>query len=230
MQAMNHQKGFTLLEIIVALALATIISTAGYAFYTTQYQTKLQQERVAFMQQNLRAGMEMLSKDIRRAGYDPLGNTNAGFSEAKGDRLTFSYALDAGHNGIDDDGDGNIDEADEALLVSSISYTLSDANGDEHNDLVRTSGTTTVIATERVEGLELRYRMESGTISTSPGALDEITAVEVALLVKSPRAEKGFKNTITYRGFSQTWGPFDDSFRRRLLRGTIQCRNQGLSL
>ena len=221
-------QGFTILELIIALFLGGLVTTAGYVFYTSQYQTKIEQERVAVMQQNLRSAMVLLSKDIRRAGYDPQEATAAGITLAKQDQFSLSYSIEGEDNGLDDDGDNAIDEKDEAQLVNAISYILEDGNSDGTTDLLRKIGTGSyVIAAENIDGLEFRYKLKSSSTSSTT-KYDDILAVEVALLIKSPRKDRGFKNTKEYKGFFKTWGPYNDEFKRRLLKGTIQCRNLNL--
>ncbi len=53
---MSNQ-GFTLLELVVAMALVGIIMAGVYATYFSQQKSYLVQDQVAAMQQNLRAGM-----------------------------------------------------------------------------------------------------------------------------------------------------------------------------
>lgn len=63
------EAGFTLIEIMAALAILTIAMTAVFATFTSQHQTFTTQSRVAEMQQNLRIAADALVRDIRLAGY-----------------------------------------------------------------------------------------------------------------------------------------------------------------
>ena len=73
--------GFTLIEILVALALTGIVLGAIYAAYQSQHKTYITQESVAEMQQNLRAAMYLMVREIRMAGYDPRGTAGAGIEQ-----------------------------------------------------------------------------------------------------------------------------------------------------
>lgn len=81
----GDQQGFTLVELLVALALTAILSvTIAYTFRVQAFTHKTQEE-VAALQQNLRAAMFFIESDLRLAGSDPtdtatdtLGN-KAGF-------------------------------------------------------------------------------------------------------------------------------------------------------
>ena len=55
MNIVQDRKGFTLLELLIAMALSIIIMAAIYSTYYSQQKSYLVQEQVAAMQQNLRA-------------------------------------------------------------------------------------------------------------------------------------------------------------------------------
>jgi prepilin-type N-terminal cleavage/methylation domain-containing protein len=61
--------GFTLIEIIVALVILGIATTAIYTTFMSQNKAYVVQNTVAEMQQNLRGGMQFLEMDARNAGY-----------------------------------------------------------------------------------------------------------------------------------------------------------------
>lgn len=61
--------GFTLAEVLVAMALGIIVITVAHSLYTFQHKTFRVQEQVAEAQQNARAALQMLSRDVVMAGY-----------------------------------------------------------------------------------------------------------------------------------------------------------------
>lgn len=61
--------GFTLIEIIIALAILGIATTAIFTTFLSQQKAYVIQNSVAEMQQNLRGGMQFLELDARNAGY-----------------------------------------------------------------------------------------------------------------------------------------------------------------
>ena len=69
----DPRAGFTLIEVMVALAIMAIASAAAFAAFELQQRSYLVQMRVAEMQQNLRAAIEVLSRDLRMAGYGTPG-------------------------------------------------------------------------------------------------------------------------------------------------------------
>ncbi|MDO8945454.1 MAG: prepilin-type N-terminal cleavage/methylation domain-containing protein, partial [Desulfobacterales bacterium] len=61
--------GFTLIEVLVALAILSIAMTAVFTTFLSQQQSFTVQSRVAELQQNLRTAVDCMTRDIRMAGY-----------------------------------------------------------------------------------------------------------------------------------------------------------------
>jgi len=65
---------------MVAMAIATIVLAAIYAAFDVQMKRHTAEQQVVEVQQNIRAAMYLLKKDIRLAGYSPADPpANAGF-------------------------------------------------------------------------------------------------------------------------------------------------------
>jgi prepilin-type N-terminal cleavage/methylation domain-containing protein len=64
----SAQTGATLLELLIALAIAGIIALGLYAFFGATFQTYTDQTATARMIQNATTAMTMITKDIRMAG------------------------------------------------------------------------------------------------------------------------------------------------------------------
>jgi len=65
----KNELGFTLIEILIALAISGIVLTAIYNLYISQSRTYTVQEQVSEMQQNARVAMDIVSRHIRMAGF-----------------------------------------------------------------------------------------------------------------------------------------------------------------
>ncbi|MBF0527645.1 MAG: prepilin-type N-terminal cleavage/methylation domain-containing protein, partial [Deltaproteobacteria bacterium] len=65
----RKQSGFTLIELLVALALSGIVTGGIYTVYITQTRNFAAQEQEVEIHQNARFALDMLSKDVRMAGY-----------------------------------------------------------------------------------------------------------------------------------------------------------------
>jgi len=63
------QRGFTLIELIIAIALSSLVGILIYTVFINQTQAYRAQADMGTMQQNLRVAMEMLSRDVSMAGW-----------------------------------------------------------------------------------------------------------------------------------------------------------------
>jgi type IV pilus assembly protein PilW len=61
--------GFTLIELLVAMALGLVIMGGLFRTFKVQHDSYVVQDQVAAMQQNLRAAMYMITRDLQMAGY-----------------------------------------------------------------------------------------------------------------------------------------------------------------
>lgn len=62
-------KGFTLLELLIAAILTIVISSAALTFLARSNQQYYSQEEISEMQQSLRASMQEIVKQVRMAGF-----------------------------------------------------------------------------------------------------------------------------------------------------------------
>jgi len=66
-----NRQGLTLVELMIVLVLSTLLMSAAYISYTAQHKGGRLQEQVASMQQDIRAAVQIMERDIRNAGCDP---------------------------------------------------------------------------------------------------------------------------------------------------------------
>ena len=101
----GSDQGFTLTELMVGLAISALVMTAIYATFKNQHETYILQGLVASAQQNLRAGMLFMEREIRMAGCDPLNTANARISRAHDTKITFTLDYRGTAGGSVPDGD-----------------------------------------------------------------------------------------------------------------------------
>ncbi len=221
MQINYMNKGFTLVEVLITLVISGILMTSVYAAFRAQQDSYLAQDQVAEMQQNLRAGLDILVHDLRMAGYDVDRNGTqigtAGITVANPSDITFTLVADGDAN--DNNGDGTVDEAGE---LKTIQYRLYDAYGDGDNDLGRQVGALAAVA-ENIEALEFVYLDSAGAVTAT---LANISSIQISILARAGNPDRKFNNIQTYTTASgAVWGPFNDNFRRRFEIVTVKCRN-----
>jgi type IV pilus assembly protein PilW len=149
----HGQQGFTLMELMVTLAIASVLMAGIYAAFNSQSKIYRKESLVTTMQQNIRGGMEILGTEIRMAGYDPSGSDefsivdvteSGGFS-----RISFSY---------DADEDGALD-GNETITYSIYDAPLADPDGVP--DLARDEGGGRQLLAEGIEAIGIAYAVDS---------------------------------------------------------------------
>lgn len=235
---MVNRAGFTLLELIMTMAITSFIVGAIYSAYSTQSRVQITQDSVTEMQQNIRAALGILTHDIRMAGYDPSDSAGSGFVNGTNfsngsvnmavstNSTQIAFTADLDNDGaintvaIDTNGDGSIDIGD----MEQIAYKL---NGTNLERYVTTSGIfywQTVA--EQIENIEFRYLDRDGNVTAN---FDNVKTVQIALLAKTERSDSRFINSLNYTTpGGAVWSGGNDNFRRRFLVTSIQCRNMGI--
>ena len=223
----RNPKGFTIVELLIAMAMSTIAMTAIYSTYQSQQKTYIVETQVAAMQQNLRAAMFFMERDLRMAGCDPKGTAGAGIVTA--DASTIRFTMDLNGTGTDGIPDGDTTDTNE-----DITYLLADSDGDGNMDeLYRnnvSTGSTNLIA-ENIEALNFVYLNASSTPLTTPvSSPSDIRSVQVTVVARTGRGDMGYTNSTSYtnRQGTEILSPQNDNYRRTLLTTSIKCRNLGL--
>jgi type IV pilus assembly protein PilW len=183
----NNEKGFSLVELLVAMVIAAIVMTSVYSVYSAQQRSYIVQEGVAAMHQNLRSAMYFMEREIRMAGCNPTGGaTNAGIqSDSTGSLIHFTEDI-RGKN-EDDPPDGDTGDPDE-----DISYFLADADGDgQVDDLVRDTGGVEAniekVIAENIQSLNFTYLDSSGN---STSVFDDMRFVQITLVARNDDGSK----------------------------------------
>lgn len=233
---MQNNKGFTLVEIMIALVVSMVLIAGMYASYRLQQRTQATQDQLVEMQQNLRAALTWLERDIRKAGYNKSQSTMASSCNAGGtgtavaplihtaDDTTLGFSMDLDSNGDCSTGGEN------------LTYNLYVA-GDGVQKLSRQNPGTNEAVAENFEAIEFFYTLKDGSQTTTPGSLQlaDIRSVQISLLGRCKNATPGYDNsTITYPPASAPavldakWGPFNDGIHRQLITTNITFRNMNI--
>ena len=227
-----NKDGFTLTELLIAMAVAGIVMAGVYSAYSSQQRSYIAQEQVAAVQQNLRVAMYFMEREIRMAGCDPKGSAGAGIRTASPNSIRITMDITGGEtDGLDNDGDSNIDEADEANfgdgdtndVNEDVTYSLYTSGGIQKLGRKKPSTNNQPVA-ENIDALNLVYldKDENPTITIA-----EIRSVQITLVARTARGDRGFKNTTVYTNQQgdQIFVAPGDNFRRKLLTAQVNCRN-----
>lgn len=146
-----RNKGFTLIELLIAMVVASVVMAGVYAAFDLQQKSHAQQQQVVDIQQNVRAALCLMERDIRLVGHNPTGAAGIGILTAG--PHSFRFTLDI-HDGIDNNGDGSTDEFGEVGFADGnaddsdedITFGfLATADGD--NDGIADAGAAPLIRT-----------------------------------------------------------------------------------
>ncbi|MEH0022022.1 MAG: prepilin-type N-terminal cleavage/methylation domain-containing protein [Desulfobacter sp.] len=134
----SNEKGFSLIELMIALAIFSMIVGFMATSKTRQQETNVTQLQAVEMQQNVRTVMFMMKKNIRQAGFNPTASDQGqGIITATATSFSFSYyntdttALDtATYVFEDDEGDGDMDITLNGTIlaenIQNLSFTYYD--------------------------------------------------------------------------------------------------------
>lgn len=191
-----------------------------YSAYYSQQKSYITQEQVAAMQQNLRAAMYILPREIRMAGCDPTENAGAGIQAISNN--TINFTLDITDDAGTGDPDGDTDDTNE-----DVTYSLYDSGGDGDNDLGRDTGAGNQPVAENIDALDFVY-LDANRATTA--TLANIRSVQITMVARAGRGDPGYTNNIPYQNQqgSTIYTAPNDSFRRKLLTAEVKCRNLGL--
>jgi len=66
-----HRRGFTLVELLIAMSIAVLVVGSVLVAFQSQRRTHYEQQMIVEMHQNVRAALFMIQRDVRMAGFDP---------------------------------------------------------------------------------------------------------------------------------------------------------------
>jgi len=161
--------GFTLAELVLAMGIMLIVVAAIISLFTSLNRMYTTQGVAAGVQQVTRTGIDIMTRNIRMAGFNPLNINPVGIVEADSNSIRFEY---------DTNGSGTIatngDEDVAYLFNAENKQLVQQKNGDGNRyPLV-----------DNVIDLAFRYFDENDDMVTND--LAAIRSVEVSLTIEEP--------------------------------------------
>lgn len=167
----NGERGFTLVELLIAMALALIIIGALSSAFVSQRRTYAVQEEVSEMIQGARAAMDMIGQEVKMAGFNPSGATIVGAPYS-----TSQLEIRADLNGDGEtDGTASNDDTNEEII-----YTYDSTN----KQIDRNTGGGAQPLAENIESFTFQYLDADGNATTTPANIREIRITIVARTAK----------------------------------------------
>ena len=248
-----NNDAFSLVEIMVAMAIFSIIMACVIGAFHEQLRMHSKQQSISGMQQNVRTAMYFITRELMMAGFDPTGSANTGIKPIanRHDAVMVSMDVTGGESdGIDNDGDGKHDNLQEAIFGDGkaddsnevITYAL------KNGQLTRASGNgSPQVLADNIDTLDFEYfglnphdpdcgdncHLDLSQAAADP---DAIRFVQVSIISRS-NSETAAKNMRVYDDsiYHNQVGKIilnkeknPDRMRRLLLSTEINLRNQGL--
>jgi prepilin-type N-terminal cleavage/methylation domain-containing protein len=206
---MLNEKGFTLMELLVAMTLSVAVLFAARSVYRVQAHTVKAQEYQMEAQEYARVSLDIMAREIRNLGYFPTRtacsspSNTTGVVSATGTSIQFVY---------DANGDGDCTDTGE-----NITYTYDSST----KNISRTAdGSTQVLTNGNVTAFQLIfYPKQTGATAPSPycnatgnpsgcsgntsSNLATIQRVSISLTVKLAKTDN------TWDGHTAAWGQHD---------------------
>jgi len=171
--------GFTLVEVLVSIAILSVLFGTIYRTFDSVNRSYTNENVKAGVQQKSRIGIDLMARDIRLAGLDPLGSANAGFDAdpAKTNTASIQFSADLNY-------DGDVEDSFEL-----IRYALNGDRLEQTADLG--SGPVTATLLDNVTDLTFTYLDQADNLLPAPVATDQIRTVLISLTLQRPAGRDG---------------------------------------
>jgi prepilin-type N-terminal cleavage/methylation domain-containing protein len=204
--------GFSLIELLLALATSTIVLVAIYSVFTITNKNFTTQNVAANVQQSLRSAVGLMARDIRLAGMDPVDTDRFGIAYASQTKIRFTQdSIDSGtgeFNGTVDE--ANFEEVTYELQSNQIIQTL--------YETVTTSSPNSAVLIRNITNLNFAYLDAANHDLVDYGLspprvpndkLADIRSVKISITIQEPAGR-------------------DEPVNRTLTR-KVECRNLGFN-
>lgn len=134
MKSPSWRHGFTLVEMMMAMLLATVVLAGVVLLFSSSNRAFVAQDQVVTMEQNIRGSLEILAFELQMAGYVPQENLAAGAGPITADVSGQSWT------------NGTFEKIEEAS-ATALTF-VADMNADNDAETVRYSLNGTVLTRE----------------------------------------------------------------------------------
>lgn len=181
--------GFTLIELLIAMALSLVVIGALSSAFLSQFKTFDAQEQVTEMIQNARAAMDMISREVKMAGYDPTGAGIVGVPYSSTQLQILADINDDAGTGV---GDGDTNDSNENII-----YTYDSTN----KQIDRSTGGSTQPLAENIQSFTFQYYDTDGNTTTTAA---DIRQIEITITVRTSEPDPNYEQNSGYRTYTLT--------------------------
>ena len=175
--------GFTLTELMVAMAIGMVVLSAVTTTFMAQARFYNAQEQINEMQQNARGALDVITRELKMAGYKPNGGTFDGVT----------YSVSQLMIQADLDGNGGISTSSSAN--EQITYAYDSTN----KRITRKIGTGTVEAlADNITAFTFSYLDSSGATTTTSSSIRQV-AISITAVTTKP--DPNYSSNNGYRNY-----------------------------
>lgn len=183
MSRFKNDAGFTLMELLVSMAIGLVVIAAVAGTFTAQTRQNNAEEQIAQMQQNVRGALDLMLREIQMAGYKPAGGTFNGIQTSTS--TTLRIKLDLNSSGV---------ETDDA--TDDITYAFNNSTG----ILTRTlnnSGSAATLA-DNLTAFTFTYSDANGASTVTNTAVRKIT---INMTARTAKPDPSYPTNGGYRTY-----------------------------
>lgn len=215
----TEQHGFTLIEMMIAMAITLLVTAGVYEVFSSQQKAFRIQDHVAEMQQNARVALDFMTREIRMAGYiaedwDLDSATSVPTTDVTGQSWTGTGAQDIeelGPGAITFEADVDGDDQTETVRYTISNGNLTRATWQWDGTSAWTVESAATALAENIETLAFTYSDSGGTVTATAA---NIRIIQIQLVAKTRIRDPNLKG--------------GDGYRRRMLTANVRPRNLGL--
>jgi type IV pilus assembly protein PilW len=183
---LRNVTGFTLTELMVAMGIGMVVLAAVTTTFMAQAKFYSAQEQINEMQQNSRGALDIITRELKMAGYKPNGGTFDGVTYDTS-QLMIQADLD-GNGGISTSGSAN----------EQISYAYDSTN----KQITRKIGTgTNEVLADNIIAFAFSYLNSSGTTTTTSS---NIRQVAISITARTAKPDPNYSSNNGYRTYQIT--------------------------
>lgn len=188
----QNSEGFSFVELLIALALSLIVLTSVSSAFISQRKTYHAQEQMTEMIQGTRAVMEVITREIKLAGFNPTGNSSLVWIPYSTTQLEIRADL----NGDGEfDGTSSANDTNEQIIYSHNGTNL---------EIVRDAGQTFSYAklfAENIESFTFDYLDGDGNTTTTAA---DIRMIEITITARTADPDPDYGPNSGYRTYTLT--------------------------
>ena len=164
----RNKKGYTLIELLAAVFISGVLLAGLYTVFFSQQTAFSAQEQIAEMTQNIRAGLDLMTREIRLAGYKTSTSTFNGIATATSTSIQVLADLNQ---------DGDTSDTDEDITYSYNAGTLE----------IRRNGTSLA---DNITAITFTYTLADGSVTSSPANPADIRKISVSITARTTNPDQ----------------------------------------